>query len=164
MEQATGLEIAVIGLSGRFPQAPDVTRFWSLLCAGEEGIRELTAEELRASGVPETEFSARDYVRRAAVVDGEDLFDADYFGYTPREAALLDPQQRLFLECAVEALQSAGHDAEREKGAIGVFASVSVNEYGLRNVYPHRGLDDVVGYLQKLLSNDKDFKSEAKRS
>lgn len=157
MEQATGLEIAVIGLSGRFPQAPDVTRFWSLLCAGEEGIRELTAEELRASGVPETEFSARDYVRRAAVVDGEDLFDADYFGYTPREAALLDPQQRLFLECAVEALQSAGHDAEREKGAIGVFASVSVNEYGLRNVYPHRGLDDVVGYLQKLLSNDKDF-------
>lgn len=80
-----------------------------------------------------------------------------YFGCTPREAALLDPQQRLFLECAAEALQSAGHDPEQEPGAIGVFASVSVNEYGLRNVYPHRGLDDVVGYLQKLLANDKDF-------
>ncbi|MBN6042327.1 non-ribosomal peptide synthetase/type I polyketide synthase [Amycolatopsis sp. 195334CR] len=157
MEQGTGLEIAVVGLGGRFPQAPDVARFWSLLCAGAEGIRELTADELCESGVDSAEAGAAGYVRAAAVVDGEDRFDAGYFGCTPREAALLDPQQRLFLECAAEALQSAGHDPDQEPGAIGVFASVSVNEYGLRNVYPHRGLDDVVGYLQKLLANDKDF-------
>ncbi|MBB1158401.1 non-ribosomal peptide synthetase/type I polyketide synthase [Amycolatopsis dendrobii] len=157
MEQGTGLEIAVVGLGGRFPQAPDVARFWSLLCDGAEGIRELTEDELRGSGVDSAEAAAAGYVRAAAVVEGEDRFDAGYFGCTPREAALLDPQQRLFLECAAEALQSAGHDPEQEPGAIGVFASVSVNEYGLRNVYPHRGLDDVVGYLQKLLANDKDF-------
>ena len=104
MEQGTGLEIAVVGLGGRFPQAPDVARFWSLLCDGAEGIRELTEDELRGSGVDSAEAAAAGYVRAAAVVDGEDRFDAGYFGCTPREAALLDPQQRLFLECAAEAL------------------------------------------------------------
>ncbi|MCP4654635.1 MAG: hypothetical protein GY856_04355, partial [bacterium] len=93
----SGSEIAVVGMAGRFPGARDVEEFWRNLCAGVESIRSLSDEEMAASGVDPAELRQPGYVRRAAWLDDVELFDAEFFGYTPREAELMDPQQRLFL-------------------------------------------------------------------
>src|SRR5262245_54754555 len=108
-EDATGLEIAVIGMAGRFPKAASVDVLWSRLVAGDECISFFADDELVASGVSRALIADPAYVKAAGVVDGIELFDAAFFGYSPREAALLDPQQRLFLETAWTALEHAGY-------------------------------------------------------
>ncbi len=97
------------------------------------------------------------YVKAGAVLDDIDLFDADFFDYSPKEAAIMDPQQRLFLECAWEAIEQAGYDVERIKGDVGVFAGVGMNTYLLNNLYPNSELLDEMGCFQLLINNDKDF-------
>ena len=109
---------------GRFPGRGDVGELWSNLRAGVETITFFTDDELRAAGVPEAQFADPSYVRARGVLDDADRFDAGFFGYSPREAELIDPQQRLFLECAWEALEHAGYDPERYAGPVGVFAGV----------------------------------------
>ncbi|MGX7674541.1 condensation domain-containing protein [Plantactinospora sp. DSM 117369] len=153
----TGLEIAIIGMACRVPDAPDVETFWHNVCAGHVAIRELSEAELLASGVPRSLLADPAYVRAAAVVDGEDLFDAAYFGYNPREAQLLDPQHRLFLECAAASLQRAGYDSARYPGRIGLFGSVSVNLYLLRNLWPNAALHEVMGGFPMMLGAEKDY-------
>ncbi len=102
--------IAVIGLAGRFPGARDVTEFWANLCAGREGITVLTDAQLARAGVDPALSARPDYVRRRGLVEGCEDFDPGFFGITPREAELLDPQHRIFLELAWEAIEAAGYD------------------------------------------------------
>ena len=96
--------IAIIGMAGRFPGADDVREFWQNLCHGVESVSSFTDEQLRASGIPEEVIREPNYVRARAVLTKPEWFDASFFGFTPREAEITDPQQRVFLECAWTAL------------------------------------------------------------
>lgn len=149
-------EIAVVGMAGRFPGANSVDEFWNNLEAGIESISFFTDEELRASGVPPSALSDPNYVKAKGVVGDVDLFDATFFGFNHREAQILDPQHRLFLECAWQAIESAGYDCERYDGRIGVYAGASMNTY-LLSLYSNRDLMESFGPLQLLIASDKDF-------
>ncbi len=151
-----GLEIAVIGMAGRFPGARDVGEFWRNLCAGVESIAVFSEEELAARGVSRALLERPEYVRAAGVVEGEDLFDAAFFGFTPREADILDPQHRLLLECAWEALEDAGYDPRAFRRPIGVYAGSKLSGY-LFNVASNPELVEAVGLLQTAVANDKDY-------
>ena len=131
--------IAVVGLAGRFPGAADVRQFWDNLREGIVSIETITDDELRAAGVAEHLIASPHYVRSVPRLAGLREFDAEFFGYTAREAAIMDPQHRLFLQTAWEALESAGYDAERYPSGIGVFAGASTSAY-LENIYSN--LDD----------------------
>src|SRR5438270_8383708 len=115
-----GSEIAIIGMACRLPGADDVEQFWRNLCEGVESLSCLTDEELAAAGVAPELARSPSFVRRAPVLDGIEMFDAGFFGYTPLEAKLIDPQQRLFLECAWEAFERAGYDPRRAGAPVGV--------------------------------------------
>src|SRR5258706_9336992 len=151
--QLTGLEVAIIGMAGRFPGASTIAEFWSNLRAGVESIATFSDDELRRTGVEPALLGHPDYVKASAIVDDIDLFDAAFFGYTPREAATMDPQHRIFLECAWEALESAGYDPARYTGAIGVFAGAGLNTY-LRSDQPFTG---AVDEYQAAIGNHHDF-------
>ena len=119
----SGTEIAVIGMAGRFPGAPDLDHFWQNLAAGRESIRRLDEATLRERGVAEALLANPAYVPAVGELDEADGFDHAFFGVSPREAEILDPQQRAFLECAWSALEDAACDPERFAGPIGVFGS-----------------------------------------
>ena len=150
-------DIAIIGFAGRFPGAPDIETFWSNLCAGVESVSFFSEQELEAAGVPAEIRSRPDHVRAGAVLDDVDLFDASFFTITGREAETMDPQHRLFLECAWEALEHAGYAADLHPGAVGLYAGVGLSTYLLFNLYPHYGASNTVGSFQMLLGNDKDY-------
>ena len=105
--------IAIIGLSGRFPGASDVAQFWDLLISGREGIRRLSEADLRAAGVPDHIRQQPNFVAAEPVLDDIDLFDADFFGLSPRDATALSPAMRLFLECSHEAFETADFNLQR---------------------------------------------------
>jgi acyl transferase domain-containing protein len=124
----TGLEIAVIGMSGLFPGGNDHREFWQNLKEGRESIRFLSDEELRANGVPDTYINDAFYIRSAGGrVENKDLFDHYFFGYTPEEAALMDPQTRIFHQVCWGALEDAGYAAGAERFKIGLFAGAAAN-------------------------------------
>ena len=149
--------VAVIGMAGRFPGAPDVETLWANLAAGREGVVSLSDEELTSSGV-DPELAAREnYVRAKGVLADADRFDAGFFGFHPREAEVLDPQHRVFLECVWTALESAGYDPRTFDGRIGVFAGASLNSYLLFNLLANQRAVDSAGSYQTLISSDKDF-------
>jgi acyl transferase domain-containing protein/acyl carrier protein len=149
--------IAIVGMSGRFPGAADVEAFWENLRAGISGITVLTPEELRAAGVAEAEIADPRYVRAVARLAGADLFDAPLFGLNPREAEVMDPQQRVFLECTWAALEDAGYDPERFPGWIGVYAGSGIGKYLWMNVARSPEALAAVGTFQAMISNDKDY-------
>jgi acyl transferase domain-containing protein/acyl carrier protein len=158
----TGMEepieaIAVIGLSGRFPGAKNVDQFWQNLRDGIESISLFQDHELEASGIHPAALSDPHYVKARAILEDIDLFDAPFFGISRREAEIMDPQHRLFLECAWEALEDAGYDSEKYQGLIGVYAGVGMNIYLLHNLYPNQELVQSVGAFRIMLGNDKDF-------
>jgi acyl transferase domain-containing protein/acyl carrier protein len=150
-------EIAIIGMAGRFPQARNVEQFWEKLRNGVELVTFFTDEELRAEGATEEMLKDPAFVKAGAVMDDIDLFDAGFFGYSPREAEILDPQHRNFLECAWGALENAGYDADRSRGLIGVFAGVSFNSYLLRNIGSNPAIIDAMGTFLIGINSDKDF-------
>ncbi len=135
--------IAVVGLGGRFPGAPDVASFWWNLCAGVDSIHDYSDEELDALGIGTALRADPDYVRAGGWLDGLEEFDAGFFGFTEEEAALTDPQHRLFLEAAWQALEDAGRDPATEAGPVGVFAASSVNRYFLFHLF---GNPEVTGH------------------
>ncbi|HEX3529425.1 MAG TPA: amino acid adenylation domain-containing protein [Thermoanaerobaculia bacterium] len=149
--------IAVIGMAGRFPGAEDVAALWRNLRAGVESIRRFSATELEAEGVPADLLADPRYIPAKGVLDGIESFDAEFFGFPPREAELLDPQQRLFLECAWQVCESAGYDPQTYPGRIGVYAGAGYSSYMTNQLLanPERlaGSDG----LQLRLLNDKDF-------
>lgn len=156
-EKWTGSEIAIIGMAGRFPGARHIDEFWQNLSQGVESIHLLDEDELAALGVPEAVRRDPNYVAAAAVMDGIDQFDAAFFGYTPREAELMDPQQRVLLECAWETLEHAGYDPARFPGAIGMFAGGTTNTYLLFNLMSNQDTLGVFDPMQIDISNGADF-------
>jgi acyl transferase domain-containing protein len=148
--------VAVVGLAGRFPGAKSVERFWENLRAGVESVRRFSNEELLAAGFPPELLADPKLVRAHGVLDDPDLFDAAFFGYSPREAQVIDPQQRLFLEVAWEALESAGYGAEDGRGSVGVFAGVSENSY-VREIHRRPELVRALGPHQISISNNPDY-------
>ena len=156
-EMITGDEIAIIGMAGRFPGAKNIEEFWNTILHGKEEIHILSEDELLSAGVDPALLLNPKYVRATVPLDEFDLFDAPFFGIAPREAELLDPQQRLFLECCWSALEDAGYDAERYPGWIGVYGGVSTSDYQLLNIASHPELIEKVGHLQIALGNDKDY-------
>ncbi|MBF6169458.1 SDR family NAD(P)-dependent oxidoreductase [Streptomyces gardneri] len=149
-------DIAIIGTAGRFPGAPDIDAFWRALRAGRELITHFEREDLIQAGVRAEDLDRPGYVGARGVLDDADLFDAGFFGFSPREAEVLDPQHRLFLECAWESLEDAGHDPARHDGPIGVFAGVGMNTYLLKNILPDGELMAAMGDFQIMTLNDKD--------
>lgn len=144
--------IAIIGMAGRFPGAEDTRALWQLLQEGRSGVRLLSEQELEQSGVSKELYSQPDYVPAWASFDEPAAFDAGFFGYSPREATLLDPQHRVFLECAWHALEHAGYDADQFDGDIGVFAGAALNSY-LINLHNQPDLRHNTDKVQAVVSN-----------
>jgi amino acid adenylation domain-containing protein len=149
--------IAVIGMAGRFPGARDLDQLWENLRQGKESIRFFSADELLAAGVRRELLAHPDYVRARGALDDFDRFDAVFFDIAPREAEALDPQHRLFLESAWEALESAGCDPGRMHGPVGVFAGVSANTYLLSQLLGSPEALAAADASQTMLGSDKDF-------
>ncbi len=149
--------IAIVGMAGRFPGARNIAAFWENLRDGVESIRTLSDSELLASGASQHEIAGPLYVKRASVLDDVPMFDASFFGLSPRDASIMDPQHRHFLECAWEALEDAGHPPKQFDGSIGVFAGSGMNTYLIHNLLANRELIETAGLFQlKQTGNDKD--------
>src|SRR6202008_1681113 len=148
-------EIAIVGMAGRFPGARNVDEFWANLRDGVETISFYTAEELLAAGVDRETLADKHYVRAGSILADVELFDASFFGFTPREAEITDPQHRMFMECAWEALENAGYIPDACRKRVGVFAGTSTSSYVL-NIYSDPNLAASAGGLQIEIGNDKD--------
>ncbi len=148
-------DLAVIGMSGRFPGAGSVSAFWENLCAGRETISFFTDEELLAAGADPEVLCDPSYVKARPILEDIELFDAELFGYSPREAEIMDPQHRLFLECAWEAFEDAGYDTQRYPGRVGVYAGASISSY-MQGLYSDPELLKSVDTFQILVGNEKD--------
>src|SRR5262245_7790080 len=142
--------VAIIGMAGRFPGAHNVHEFCQNIVNKVESISHVSDQELECRhAISNALHSDTNYVKARGVLDDVDLFDAAFFGYNPKEAELMDPQHRLFLECAWEALEDAGYDPERYNGLIGVYASSSLNTYLLANLCSDRKfIEELVGSYQ----------------
>jgi len=150
-------QIAIIGMAGRFPGAPDVDALWRILRDGVEAITRFSDEELAAAGVSPELLANPRYVRACGVLEDVEMFDAEFFGITPRDAEVMDPQQRLFLECAWQACENAGYDPHAFPGRIGVFAGAASTSYFAFHLLPRPEILAEVGGLQVKMLNDKDF-------
>jgi len=154
--------VAIVGMAGRFPGAPNVAAFWRNLCDGVETIRRFDQAELR-DDVDASVRAGESYVRARATLADADLFDAEFFGIHAADAERIDPQHRLLLECCWEALEDAGYDPSTYPGAIGVYAGCSINTYFLNNVLGDRSAIDrftsdyPVGSYAELLGGGQDF-------
>jgi acyl transferase domain-containing protein len=146
-------------MAGRFPDAPNIEQFGKNLCAGVESVTTFTDEQLLSAGVEPSLIQAPNYVKAGILLDGVELFDAGFFGYTPREAELTDPQHRVFLECAWEALEDAGYDPDRTRLRIGVFAGTGTNSYFQNNLVSNPHLTTSLNYLQRSMATDNDYLS-----
>ncbi|MDT5268375.1 MAG: hypothetical protein QOH49_561 [Acidobacteriota bacterium] len=149
-------DVAVIGMAGRFPGANNVEEFWRNLAGGVESVSFFSDDELLGAGVEAELLGEAGYVKAGAVLEDVEYFDASFFGFTPREAEMMDPQHRLFLEVAWAALETAGHTAEKYAGRIGVFAGESFNSYLYHNLAARPELVEAVGTFQTLIGNDRD--------
>jgi len=155
--------IAIIGLDCRFPGAGNAAAFWENLKNGVESISFFSDEELAAAGADPELLRNPGYVKARSLLEDVDLFDAEFFGFSPKEAESMDPQQRVFLETAWKALENAGYDGEKYDGAIGVFAGCYLDTYLLANLCSDREFIEEllnfkkVGAFQTFLGNDKDY-------
>jgi acyl transferase domain-containing protein/acyl carrier protein len=158
MVEGDSQSVAVVGMAARFPGAPDVETFWDNLRNGVESIAFFTDDELRASGISSAALEDPNYVKATATIPDIDLFDAEYFNYSPKEAEFIDPQQRVFLECALHALESAGCDPTTYPGSIGVFAGTAINTYQISLMTAYQREVRSSGALRALFihGNDKD--------
>lgn len=157
LEETRPMEVAIVGMAGRFPGARNLDAFWQNLCNGVESISFFTDEEVEAAGIAPELIKDPHYVKAGGVLDGVEDFDASFFNIYPREAAILDPQHRVFLEIAWEALENAGYNPETYPGWIGVFAGSGMNTYMMFNLLPNLEIMESVNGYQLNLGNDKDF-------
>jgi len=149
--------VAIIGMAGRFPGAKNVDEYWSNIKGAVESIRPFTVDELHASGVDEEILSDSRFVNAGAVLPDADSFDASFFGVNKREAEIMDPQHRVFLETAWEALENAGYDPEKFWGHIGIFGGVAPNTYYQNNLITHPRLLNTLGRYTVMLGNEKEY-------
>ena len=153
-------DIAIVGMALRFPGARNPGEFWDNLQNGVESIRTYCDEELAEAGVSPSQIRNPHYVKAGAPLDEMEYFDAEFFGFSPKEGGILDPQHRQFYECAWEALEDAGHPPERFDGAIGVFGGCGMGAYFAFNLITNPELVNSVGmFLLRHTGNDKDFLS-----
>jgi acyl transferase domain-containing protein/acyl carrier protein len=156
-DRLNGNEIAIIGMAGRFPGAKNIDAFWSNLCNGIESISFFSDEELLASGIVHTQLRDPRLIRAGGVLENADMFDSYFFGYAPQEAEIMDPQHRLFLECAWEALEHAGYSTDADIGPIGVYAGLSTNNYLLSHLHPSHPFPNIMDDMQATIGNEHDF-------
>ena len=150
--------IAIIGQAGRFPSAPNVNKFWQMLADGRSGAKKISDAALLAAGVSRKTLADPNYVKVAYPIPDMECFDAGFFGFSPKEASILDPQHRHFLECGWEALEDAGHMPENFDGRIGVFAGSGMQAYLPYNLLTNADLVEEIGFfLLRHTGNDKDF-------
>ncbi|MER6362271.1 beta-ketoacyl synthase N-terminal-like domain-containing protein [Kitasatospora sp. NPDC001527] len=149
-------EIAVVGMAGRFPGAADLDAYWSNLVAGRITVSRLGRAELLAAGVPAARLDDPGYVPVRGTVADPELFDAAFFGIPPREADLMDPQHRLLLQAAWEALESGGLLTDAPPGRVGVFAGAGFNYYLQQHVLADPAVLEADGLLSVVLTNEKD--------
>src|SRR5258708_5713822 len=145
--------VAVVGMAGRFPGAGTIDELWELLKSAKEALSYITPEELTAAGVDMRLAEDPSYVKYRMKMEGVSLFDADFFGYSPRQAANIHPQQRIFLECAWEALEAAGYDPESSRELVGVFGGSG----GSGNLFDSPASDSGESMMEWVLDNEKDF-------
>ncbi|MFJ2752881.1 SDR family NAD(P)-dependent oxidoreductase [Streptomyces sp. NPDC087297] len=157
MDEQTAEPIAIVGMAGRFPGAGNLEEFWRALSEGEDCFSTLSDEELRAAGVEERHLTDPHYVRRIPLLADADRFDAAFFGMTPREASMRDPQQRLFLELAHTALEDAGYDAFAVPGTVGVYGGAASNRYAEFNIRANKELAARAGALSLDIYNNNDY-------
>jgi len=157
LERYPAQAIAIVGLAARFPDARNLDDFWRNVRDGVESLETLGDAELDAAGVPVNVRSNPQFVRKGTTLEGALLFDAGFFGLSPREAQILDPQHRIFLECAWEALEHAGHAPGMTEKSVGVYAGSSMNTYLLAQIMRDSALMEAAGGYQLMLGNDKDF-------
>ena len=150
--------IAIVGLAGHFPAARSAAELWALLKSGQPATEWMSAEQLRAAGVSEADLADPNYVRASLVLPEMEMFDGEFFGFSQRDASVLDPQHRHFLECAWEALEDAGHMPEQFDGSVGVFAGCGMQAYLPQNLLTNPALLKSMGlFLLRHTGNDKDF-------
>ncbi|MDA5558620.1 type I polyketide synthase [Shimia sp. MMG029] len=151
-------DIAIVGMAAHLPGATSIDAYWKNLRAGIRSIKMFSENELLANGEHPARIAKPNYVPAAATLDGFAEFDAEFFGLSPKEAAIMDPQHRQFLEVSWEALENAGHVPERFDGPIGVFAGCGMGSYFYFNLCSNRDLVDKTGmFLLRHTGNDKDF-------
>jgi len=148
--------IAIVGMNGRFPEADNIEAFWENLTGGRESITDFKDEELLAAGVNSALLKRANYVKAGAIVNHIDQFDAAFFGLTPKEAEIMDPQHRLFLELCWETLELSGSIPGKYEGRIGVYAGAFLSTYML-NLFSNPQLSETVGEMSLRHGNDKDY-------
>lgn len=152
--------LAIVGMAGRFPGANTPDAFWKNLRAGVKSIRHFSEQELLAAGVPLEVLKMPNYIRSGTILEGSEYFDADFFGYTPREAELTDPQHRVFLECVYEAIEDAAYDLETYPGLISVFAGSALSPYFMRSLTANQPFKDT-DLVQIAVGNERDSLASA---
>ncbi|UQX13144.1 type I polyketide synthase [Candidatus Mycobacterium methanotrophicum] len=150
-------------MAARFPGANTLSAFWDNLRRGQESIVTLSEDDLLAEGVTEKSLANHAYVRRAALLDGIDEFDAEFFGFTPQAARMTDPQHRLFLQTAWHAIEDAGYDPAQIEGSVGVYATSTTSGYLLHNIMSNHDPNVIIGQgitfdlVNLSMQNDKDY-------
>jgi phthiocerol/phenolphthiocerol synthesis type-I polyketide synthase E len=149
--------IAIVGMAGRFPDAPDLESFWRNILNGHESLRTFDVETLTNAGVAPAVQDHPDFVPKGTPLDHVEMFDAEFFGISAGEARTIDPQQRIFLECAWQAMEHAGYAPGQVNDPVGVFAGTGMNTYLMAHILSDRALVEAAGGYQLMLGNDKDF-------
>lgn len=150
-------DLAIVGLAGRFPGADNIDQFWENLCNGVESITFFEDEELLAAGINPDVLRLPNYVKAYGVMENIEYFDPQFFGINAAEAEIMDPQHRIFLMLAWQAIEHAGYDVTRYEKRIGVYAGASMNTYILNNLYGQQNLFGAIGTYRTVLGNSHDF-------
>ncbi len=148
--------IAIVGMVGRFPGAKNIDELWQNLCQGIESTTWFTDADLDRSIDPQL-LADPSYVKARGIIDGGETFDPAFFGINPREAEVMDPQARVFLELVVEALENAGYPPDHYVGLIGLYAGCGQNTYFAKHICGRQDIIDRVGEFPTMLANEKDF-------
>ena len=149
--------IAIIGISARFPKADNINQFWDNLVNGIDCVENFSVDSLKAVGITDAVLSDSKFVPRGGRINDAEMFDAPFFGYSLREASLMDPQHRIFLECGWGAIEDSGYDVSRLDCSVGVFASCGMNHYLIHNILANPSIATNSNEIQLILGNDKDF-------
>ena len=149
--------IAVIGMSGRFPQAESVDRLWGNLLSGKDCLQHFSKEELINEGIPEESLESDQYVRVKGVIDSPNNFDSEFFDYTVKESMIMDPQARVFMEEVWKGIEDSGYAISKYKGRVGVYAGSGMNTYLLRAI--QKGILSQYDDFNIMLGSDKDLLS-----
>jgi acyl transferase domain-containing protein len=157
-DSPNGSDIAVVGMAGRFPGAATLGEFWANLRDGVESVRRFEDAQLIAAGEPPEVIADPDYVKARPVLSNVEMFDAGFFGFSPQDAAIMDPQHRIFLEVGWEAVEDAGHDPATFPGNVGVFATCGMNTYMMYHLVTNQRIMQTVGeWLVRHTGNDMNF-------